>query len=146
MTLYGFFQGTHAYINWLAFVLLTACALRSIIALYGGYDYAKFDQWASVVLLLTVYCLLLSGIILYVAFSPLTKLALIDIRAAMNDPELRFWAIEHLLVMIFSIGAVQTGFSIARKAEDSPVKFRFQAIFYGVALLLMIIAIPWSRI
>jgi len=63
----------------------------------------------------------------------------------MADSELRFWGLEHLLVMFLSIAAAQAGRTISKKAEDDSVKFRFQSIFFGLSLLLMLIGLPWDR-
>src|SRR4029079_19179703 len=52
---------------------------------------------------------LLLGLLLYVALSPFTRVAFQDMAAAMRDPGLRFWAVEHLTGMLLAVVAAHVG-------------------------------------
>ena len=64
----------------------------------------------------------------------------------MSNADIRYWAVEHILVMVLAVIAAQAGRSISKKSDDSVVKFRFQAIFFGISLFLMLTRIPWDRL
>lgn len=63
--------------------------------------------------------------------------------AVMKDPLLRFYAIEHLLGMLIAIALIHIGYGYAKKMIDDTVKHRRAIVFYGLALLIILISIPW---
>jgi len=84
------------------------------------------------------------GLVLY-ALSPLTRVAFQDFGAAMANPVLRFYAVEHLFVGLVAIALAHIGSAKIRKAKSPREKFRFMAIFYGLALLSILSRMPWDR-
>jgi hypothetical protein len=85
--------------------------------------------------------MLLLGVILYF-ISPYTMYFSFN----MDDPEIRRWAVEHPALMITAIAAAHIGKAISKRSDDASVQFRFQAIFFGISLLLVIVGIPWGRV
>jgi hypothetical protein len=63
--------------------------------------------------------------------------------AVMKDPMLRFFAIEHTLGMLIAIIMVHIGYSYAKKNMSDLIKHRRTILFYSLALLIMLISIPW---
>jgi hypothetical protein len=86
----------------------------------------------------------LLGLILYF-ISPLTRTALQNFGAAMSSPDLRFFALEHVFYMLIAVILVHIGSVRARRAKTDVDKHRTAAIFYSLAVLIILIAIPWSR-
>ncbi len=146
MTGYSFTLYAHSGIRWLAFTLAIIVVIKSLVGLFGGSKYSKIDNITGASFVGFMHLNLLLGFILYFFLSPLTSTAFMDFGSAMKDDQLRFWAVEHITLMILSVAAAQIGRSISKKAEDDGVKFRFQSIFYGISLLLMVFGIPWDRI
>jgi hypothetical protein len=87
----------------------------------------------------------LIGIILYAFVSPLTKAAFSDFGAAMKNPALRFYAVEHILLMVIALVLVHIGRSKSKKAIAPWKKHRAAAIYYGIALVLILAGIPWDK-
>jgi len=61
----------------------------------------------------------------------------------MKDSNLRFFAIEHLVGMLFSIVLIHIGYSYARRKLSDSVKHKRTLLFYSLALLIILIFIPW---
>lgn len=87
---------------------------------------------------------LVLGLLLYGWLSPVTAVALGDMKAAMKDPALRFWAVEHLTVMLVALTLVHIGGARARRAEAPAAKRRAMLVFFGIAAVLMAWGIPWA--
>jgi hypothetical protein len=83
------------------------------------------------------------GLILYGLLSPITRTALADMGVAMRDASLRFYAVEHLVFMLAAVACVHIGQVRIRKATTDRARHRTAAVFFGVALLLMLLGIPW---
>jgi len=61
----------------------------------------------------------------------------------MKDAKLRFFTMEHALLMIIAWILVHVGRVVVKKAPASSAKFKKSLIFFGIVLLLILIAIPW---
>jgi hypothetical protein len=85
----------------------------------------------------------LLGLILYVVLSPITRLALQDMGAAMRNSALRFWAVEHAVGMIAALVLAHIGRVRMRRLPDADSRYKTGAMFVGIALVLILISIPW---
>src|SRR5256885_14035771 len=86
---------------------------------------------------------LLLGLLLYLVLSPFTKEALRDFGAAMHNSGLRFWAVEHSMTMLVAVILVHVGRVLGRKAATPASRRLRQMICFGLATVLIVVAIPW---
>ena len=85
---------------------------------------------------------MLLGLILYIFLSPLTQAVFRDVGAAMSDPVLRYWGVEHIVMLFAAVVLIHVGQAMAKRAEAA-LKYKWAAIFFGLAMLAMLVAIPW---
>lgn len=137
--MYNFLLQFHSGLRWLILVAVIIAVLKSLVGLFAGSNYSKFDKIVAVSFVGMMHLQLLIGLVLYFLYSPF-------ITYNMSDPISRFWSVEHLALMLFAVAAAQVGRSISKKTQDAQVKFRFQSIFFGMSLVLMLLGIPWDRI
>jgi hypothetical protein len=88
---------------------------------------------------------LVTGLILYFFVSPFTKAAFADFGAAMKNADLRFYAVEHLSLMVIALILVHIGRIKSKKALVYVNKHKSAAIWYGIAFILILTGIPWDR-
>lgn len=145
MTAYEIFLSIHSILRWVVLVLAAIVVIKSMMGMFGKPKYAKADNImaASYVGLMDLQLLL--GLILYIFLSPVTSAAFQDFGAAMSNPELRFWAVEHLTIMIIAVALAHIGRSRSKKKADYKAKFRIQGIFFAISFVLMMLGIPWDR-
>jgi hypothetical protein len=86
---------------------------------------------------------LVVGLVMYFTVSPQTKIALGNFGAAMKDSELRFWAVEHPTMMILALVLVHVGRVMSKRAKDDAKRNRLTLVFSGIALAILLVAIPW---
>ncbi len=137
--MYTFLLHAHSGLRWLILVAVIIAVLKSMVGLFAGSNYTKFDKIVAVAFVGMMHLQLLIGLVLYFFYSPF-------ITYNMSDQVSRFWSVEHLALMLFAVAAAQVGRSISKKTTDAQVKFRFQSIFFGMSLILMLLGIPWDRI
>jgi hypothetical protein len=101
------------------------------------------DELWSLLLTVSVDLQFVIGLVLYVFLSPITRLGLRNFAAAMQINVARFFTIEHVIGMIAGIALVHIARIKIRKAADAERKHRLAMLLYGIALVLMIISIPW---
>jgi uncharacterized membrane protein YphA (DoxX/SURF4 family) len=129
------------------FVLITL--LLAVIFAFAGWlkklDWNKKDNISGLLLTIFMDIQFFVGIILYAFVSPITKAAFNDFGAAMKNADLRFYAVEHILMMIIALVLVHIGRAKSKKASAPWKKHRNAAIFYGIALVIVLAGIPWER-
>ena len=81
---------------------------------------------------------LLLGLILYF-ISP----KVIFSGASMKDPLLRFFLVEHIALMLAAVVLITVGYIKFQKADEIRRRHKITVIYYGIALLLILAAIPW---
>ena len=131
----------HSWIRWIALVATVGTVLAALRIRVPA-DRTGADRW-SLFAMAALDLQMLLGLLLYFALSPFTAEAMKNMSAAMQNPQLRFWAVEHLTSMIVAIVLAHVGRVLARKAKTpSSIKTRL-LICFGLATILLIVGIPW---
>ena len=129
----------HSLLRWSA---LIAGAGATFMALTSTGDNPRLDRW-GLALIVALDLQMLVGLSLYLSLSPFTKQAMQDFGAAMSNPNLRFFAVEHPTTMILSIVLAHVGRVLARKAPTPAAKRTRLLLCFGLSTLLMVIGTPW---
>jgi hypothetical protein len=85
----------------------------------------------------------LLGLALYVS-SPLTRHFLTNFSTALHERELRFFGLEHIVVMLVAVTLVNIGSERAKRATVDREKFRQCFYKFLIAFLLILSSIPWT--
>lgn len=133
----------HSLVRWAIVIVGIVALVRAVMGARGGRPWTQLDDRLGLIFTSAMDLNLLLGLLLYFLFSPLTKSALQDMGAAMGNSGLRFFAVEHALLMIIAVIVAHIGRSRAKKAAADAGKFKQTAIFFGIALVLVFLAIPW---
>ena len=136
---------THNMFRWLVLIVLILAVGFALIGWLKKRDWSKKDNITGLLLTIFVDIQFIVGIVLYAFVSPITKAAFNDFGAAMKNADLRFYAVEHILLMIIALVLIHIGRLKSKKSVAPWKKHRSAAIYYGIALLLILAAIPWER-
>lgn len=140
--MYTFLLHSHSGLRWLILLAVAISIVKSLIGLSSSGSYGKLDKIAATSFNMTMRLQFLIGIVLYLFYSPYTS----SFSFNMGDPVTRFWSVEHLTLMLAAIALAEIGGSKAKKAANDKAKFKFQLIFFGISLVLMLAGIPWNRV
>ncbi len=135
----------HNLLRWLDLIALVLAVLFAFYGWLGKREWDKKDSLTGLFLIVLMNIQFLTGIILYAFLSPVTQHAFANFGAAMKNPELRFYAVEHISMMVIAIVLINAGWMASKKAKIPWKKHRAVIVFYVVALLLLILAIPWDK-
>ncbi len=144
--MYTGFLHLHDTLRWLLLLSLVTTLVKYLIGWLGNQSWKKTDNLMGIVFTSLMDLQLLVGLVLYFFLSPITKLALNDFGAAMKNADLRFYAVEHLSMMLIAVILVHIGRAKSKKVIADASKFKIATIFYGLALVVMLAAIPWGRV
>ncbi|MEI8113661.1 MAG: hypothetical protein WCI54_08525 [Bacteroidia bacterium] len=136
----------HNTLRWLLLISIVVTLARYLAGWLGNLSWKKLDNVLGIVFTSLMDLQLLLGLWLYFFLSPKTKVVFADFGAAMKDSVLRFYAVEHISMMLIAVALVHIGRAKSKKAKTDRQKFMTASIFFLIALVLIIAAIPWSRL
>jgi hypothetical protein len=142
-TLYPVFLSIHSILRWAVLLAALFAIIRAITGLSFKRGFMQADNSAGLWFTILMDVQLLVGIILYFFLSPTTRIAMQNFGAAMGDSTARFFAVEHTLLMVLAVVAAHVGRSLSRKAKEASQKHRRALIWFIIALVLLLAAIPW---
>ncbi len=144
--MYEVFLMLHSLLRWLLLVSLVVTIGKYLAGWLGSQPWKKMDNTLGIIFTSLMDLQLLIGLVLYFFLSPVTKMAFSDFGAAMKDDGLRFYAVEHFSMMLIAVVLAHIGRAKSKKSQTDKGKFRTGAIFFILALALIIAAIPWGRV
>ena len=139
--MYTIVLSIHSWVRWLALVAGIGATLAALMGRVQS-DNSPADRW-GLFLMMALDIQMLLGLVLYLAVSPNMAPILENFGAAMKDPALRFWAVEHISTMFIAVILAHVGRVLARKALTPAAKRTRLLICFGLATLLMMVGIPW---
>ncbi len=144
--MYTGFLHLHDVLRWLLLVSLVVTLAKYVAGWLGNHSWKKTDNILGIIFTSLMDLQLLTGLVLYFFLSPLTKIAFSDFGAAMKNADLRFYAVEHFAMMLIAVILVHIGRAKSKKAKTDQGKFKIASIFFLIAMVLMVVGIPWNRL
>ncbi len=141
--LYSIFLTLHSILRWLVILLALLAIIRAVNGLSFKRGWTGMDNRVGMLFTTLMDTQLLVGIILYFFLSPITMTALQNFGGVMGNASIRFFAMEHSVVMLLAVIVAHVGRSMVRRASSATAKHRRTAIWIGVAILLVLLAVPW---
>lgn len=132
----------HSALRYLVLVMLILAVIKAFAGWLNKKEYTSTDNKLALFTLIATHTQFLVGLVLYF-ISPIVQRALSDMGAAMKEPMLRFWAVEHIAMMLVAVVMITIGRSSSKKAIDAVKKHQRVALFFLIALILILVAIPW---
>lgn len=131
----------HSSFRYLVLLFILIALVDAIIGISSGKSYRKASKLFALWGLVTSHIQLVVGLLLY--FLGEKGFAFLMEGGVMANAVKRFYAVEHISMMIIAIALVTIGYSRAKRQKEAKRKFRTVAIFYGLGLLIIFIMIPW---
>ena len=135
---YQIIKHTHSGIRWFLLIFLVLAIVSAIVKLARKKEYSAVDKKFGLFTMSFTHVQLLIGLILYFISGKV-----IFSGESMKSDLLRFFLVEHIGMMLVAVALITIGYSKVKKAVESKAKLRRTLIFYGLALLVILLAIPW---
>lgn len=133
----------HSWSRW--FVL--GAGLFAVYRAYGGWigrrPFLGADNGIGASFSGFMWLQVIIGLGLYFGLSPWGLNAMKQ-AGAMKDPTKRFFGLEHVVVMILAAVLAQVGRLVIKRTADATAKHRKAFLYFGIALVLVLIMIPWG--
>ena len=132
----------HNFLRWVILILLLVAVYKHLVDRHKPFinGHKKIDLF----LMISCDIMLLLGIYQWIAGNAgLKAIQNYGMGDVMKTPALRFFAVEHFTAMLLAIIFVHLGYSYGKKAVPDEQKHKRILWYFGVALLLILISIPW---
>ena len=132
----------HNLNRWVILVFGLIVIVRGFTGWFGKRRFNAADNRYGMIFTAALGIQFLLGLFLYFTKGWSAVIAS-DFSAAMQDPTLRFFTVEHVVAMIVAIGVASMARSLSRKASSDKAKHQRAAIGYLLSILIILAAIPW---
>lgn len=140
MNAYSFFRYLHSGFRYIVLLLLLLAIIRAWADWLGKKPYSEGNRKLNLFTLISAHTQLLIGLVLYF-LSPFVQFA----AGVMKDNTLRYWTVEHITAMVIAIILITIGHSKSKKAVMAENKHKAIAIFYTLALVIIVVTIILSQ-
>jgi hypothetical protein len=142
-SMYATLLALHSLTRW----LVLASLLFSIFWAYRGWllnkPYLRFDNSVRHITATIAHIQLVLGVWLYF-ISPIVNYFLHNFSTAVHERAIRFFGMEHITMMLIAITMITIGSAKAKRKSTGKEKFKSMAIWFTIALLIILSSIPWS--
>lgn len=139
--MYVFMLDLHSVLRWVVVLVAAAAIIMAWAGVFSRSAWTKPNANVGRLFVIAFDVQVLVGILLYAWLSPITTNAFSNMGNAMSDSTQRFFLVEHLLLMVVAAVLVHIGVARGRKTNATLQP----AIFYTIALVAVLAAIPWDR-
>lgn len=144
MNLYAFTLALHSYLRWVVLALALVVLVRFFLASRSGRAWAPGDNSLHAAFVGLMDLQFTVGLMLYVWLSPITTAAFSNMGAAMKDPVIRFFTVEHITAMVIALTVLHVNRARSKRARSDRARFKSVWISTLVVLILILVSIPWS--
>lgn len=130
----------HGLLRWVFLVVSVVLVVKLVMGARRSGPYPRGLVGAHLGLL---HINVLVGLVMWLGTSPLTSAFFANVGAGMKEAPLRFFGMEHPLMMIVAAVVATVGSVKAKRALDDARRLRTALIFQGLALVIVLAAIPW---
>jgi len=134
----------HSYWAYIVLIILVIAVVNAFVGIFKKKEFKSTDLRLGLFTLIVSHIQLLIGLAWYF-MSPYFNQLTSNTSEVMKTKEIRLLALEHPVMMIIAITLITIGWSKHKKKTTSIAKFKTFAIFYGLALLLILSRIPWTN-
>lgn len=131
----------HSIARWLVLITLVVSVIAAFKGLTDGRPFSRKDNalrhWTAT----TAHIQLMIGMILYTQ-SPVVKYFWKNTRAA-SSFDITFYSAIHAALMLSAIVVLTIGSALAKRRSTDKDKFRTMLIWFSIALIIILLAIPW---
>ena len=126
--MYQILRSAHSGWRYVVLILLVLALIQALAGWFGKKPYTEGNRKLNLFALIATHIQILMGLVMYF-ISPLVEAGI------------RYWKMEHIGMMIFAAILVTVGNARSKRGDDGPAKHRTIAIYFGLALVVIVAAI-----
>jgi len=137
-------QTIHSYWAYLVLMVLIVSVTNSLAGVFIKKDYDAKAFRLALFTLIVSHIQLLIGLLLYFTSERFGQWSNLGVGEVMKNADIRLYLVEHPIINILAVALITIGYSKHKKKLISGPKYKTIAIFYTIALILILSRIPWN--
>lgn len=129
------FEHLHSLLRWILLILLVVLVSKAVIG--GSKRFFEKDRKLALFILIAAHIQLLIGFSLYF------MRGYHEVLGEMGNAAIRFKSLEHPLGMLIAIILITMGYGRIKRGASDAAKFKAVKVFFGIALIIILVSIPW---
>lgn len=131
----------HSLFRWAVLLFGLWTVFNALTGFFGKRNYGANDNRSNLLFMISCDIQLLIGLVIYYTNGWFDRLK--DLGNNMKDPVNRFFTMEHMSLLLVAWVLVHIGRASVKRADNDSAKHKRMLIFFGIALLLILVSIPW---
>lgn len=132
----------HSWLRWFVLGAGVVAVFKAYAGWSGNRPFTKGDNAVTAAFSGFMWLQVIVGLGLYFGLSPWGLNGLKQY--GMHNAEARFFGVEHIAVMILAAILAQVGRLALKNAPTDALKHKKAFLYLGIALLLVLLMIPWG--
>ncbi len=132
----------HSLLRWLVLISLVLVPIIGYTGWLTGRSFTKRDNLLRLVATTVCHIQAVVGITLYFV-SPVIDYFLHNYGTAVHMRQIRFFGMEHSLMMLVAVVLVTIGSAKAKRKTADKDKFKTLAVWFTIGLVVVLLNIPW---
>lgn len=136
----------HSILRWLILISVAVAGFAALRAYLRKAPILVWERSASIIAMVLCHVQLLLGLLLYaMRFKFYVVVSGKGNQTPLSQTVVSYWKYEHVAMMLVVIALVTIGRMASKRARSERGKQLRVAVFYLLALLLMLLFIPWPN-
>ena len=131
----------HSYWAYLVFFMIVVATFNAVYKTFTKKEYEARDFRMALFTLIVSHIQLLLGIVVWFTSDYFGEMSMGEI---MKNSAMRSNVVEHPIAMLLAVALITIGYSKHKKKLTSGKKLKTIAVFYTLALILILAKIPWN--
>ena len=134
----------HNLLRWVILVLLVLSIVKAYTGSKTNRTFSPSDKKTWLFTMIAAHTTLLLGLYQWTLgrFGLFTFVKPEGV-SMMKDPTLRFFQMEHPVMMILSVVFITLGYGMAKKDVSDEIKYKKAFRYFIIASVLILVAVPW---
>jgi uncharacterized membrane protein len=128
----------HSGWRWILLLFLVFALINSWTKWRGNKSFTAQDLKLNLYLMSAAHLQLIVGLVLYFMSAKVQFMS-----DMMKDKMMRFYAVEHLTLMLIAIILITIGYAKSKRALNDSSRFKLGFYYFFFALILILLGIPW---
>lgn len=141
--MYSILLSTHSLVRWLVLISLLVAIFQAYKGWLGSKPFTKSDNIVRNATVTITHIQFVLGIVLY-CISPVVRYFLGYFKTAVHQREIRFFGMEHITMMLIAVVLITIGSMKSKKQPTDKQRFKTIAIWFTIALIIILASIPWQ--
>lgn len=131
--MYQILRSAHSGWRYVVLVLVLVALFQALAGWFGNKTYTEGNRKLNVFALISAHIQFVLGLLLYIINA--------WYQADSSSPVGRYWKMEHIGMMIFAVILITVGNARSKKLDNGQAKHRTIAIYFGMAIVVILAAI-----